>query len=393
MAGQQIREREPAPSLGRLVFLDVLRVAIIAMVIAHHAAQAYGPTGGTWPLTDRSTSDWFRPFYTVNAAVGLGLLFLVAGYFVPRSYDRKGPGRFLRDRWMRIGVPLAFFALVVHVPVFYLIESQPPLGEFVRSLYAGGWFGVYLHLWFLGHLLLYSAVYVAWRRVSDRVDRVPRRWRPPGHPAILVFAVGLAAVTWVVRWWYSVDEWVPLFGVLAAEVAKLPQYVSLFVLGIAAYRGDWFRRIPTMVGAIWLAVGLLATLVMVAVQAFGRWDDVLATGGVDARSLLRSTLEAFICAGLSVGLVVLFRQVFHKPSRLLAALATASYAAYILHLWIVIGLQVAIEGLELPAFVKFGVVTVLGIVLAFGIGHLSGKVPGVRLLLGTGSPKVGKAMR
>ena len=29
----------------RLVFIDALRVAVIAFVIIHHAAQAYGPTG------------------------------------------------------------------------------------------------------------------------------------------------------------------------------------------------------------------------------------------------------------------------------------------------------------------------------------------------------------
>ncbi|HEX6760180.1 MAG TPA: hypothetical protein VF086_17500 [Propionibacteriaceae bacterium] len=42
----------PTDSQERLVFGDVLRVAVIVMVIAHHAAQAYGPTGGTWPVTD-----------------------------------------------------------------------------------------------------------------------------------------------------------------------------------------------------------------------------------------------------------------------------------------------------------------------------------------------------
>src|SRR5512133_4101285 len=48
-------------SQPRMVFVDVLRVAVIVMVIVHHAAQAYGPTGGTWPVTDPRPSDWFRP--------------------------------------------------------------------------------------------------------------------------------------------------------------------------------------------------------------------------------------------------------------------------------------------------------------------------------------------
>jgi glucans biosynthesis protein C len=54
---------QPAPTVGpldsqpRMVFVDVLRVAVIVMVIVHHTAQAYGPTRGTWPVTDPRPSD------------------------------------------------------------------------------------------------------------------------------------------------------------------------------------------------------------------------------------------------------------------------------------------------------------------------------------------------
>ena len=62
----------------RLVFADALRVSAIAFVIVHHAAQAYGPTGGFWPVHDHAQSGWFSPFYTANAAFGMGLMFLLA---------------------------------------------------------------------------------------------------------------------------------------------------------------------------------------------------------------------------------------------------------------------------------------------------------------------------
>ena len=89
-----------------MIFIDVLRVAAVAFVIIHHAAQAYGPTAGFWPVHDRAQSGWFAPFYTANAAFGMGLLFLVAGYFTAASYERKGLRRFVSERWARIGVPL-----------------------------------------------------------------------------------------------------------------------------------------------------------------------------------------------------------------------------------------------------------------------------------------------
>ncbi|HEY7565440.1 MAG TPA: acyltransferase family protein [Acidimicrobiia bacterium] len=365
-----------------MIFLDVVRVAVIVMVIVHHAAQAYGPTGGTWPISDPAQSEWFRPFYSVNAAVGLGLLFLLAGYFVPRSYDRKGSGRFLKERWARIGWPLIFFALLVHVPLVYLYQGRPPLTEFLRSSYADGWQTVYLHLWFLGHLLVYSAIYVGWRRLTDRPGRRPRMYAPPGHSAILGFVVALALVSWLVREWYPIDEWVPLFYVLAAEPAHLPQYASLFVLGAMAYRGDWFRKLPTRLGMIWLGIGLAAAAAVYGAEAVGLWGNVVEEL---PRYLwpLGATLEALICVGLSIGLIVAARELFHQPRRLITAMSSASYAAYILHIFVVVGLQAAILGLDLPAFAKFGLAALAGVVLSFGVGYLSSKTPGLRVVLGT----------
>src|SRR5579862_6794145 len=123
----------------RLVFIDALRVSAIVFVIIHHAAQAYGPTGGFWPVHDRSQNDWFTPFYTANAAFGMGLMFLIAGYFVPPSYARKGARGFLGGRWRRLGVPLAVLVLLVHLPAVYLVGGRPPPIEFIRGLYERGW--------------------------------------------------------------------------------------------------------------------------------------------------------------------------------------------------------------------------------------------------------------
>jgi glucan biosynthesis protein C len=38
--------------------------------------------------------------------------------------------------------------------------------------------------------------------------------------------------------------------VLAIEPAHLPQYLILFALGVAAYRGEWLGRMPAHLGAI-----------------------------------------------------------------------------------------------------------------------------------------------
>jgi fucose 4-O-acetylase-like acetyltransferase len=342
-----------------MVFVDALRVMVIVIVIAHHAAQPYGPTGGAWPVTDPGNIAWLGPFFMVNAAFGMGLLFLLAGYFVPGSYDRKGPRRFLRDRWTRIGVPLVAFASLVHVPVAYFTAPGASTPDaLLRSLYRGGWQNVYGHLW------------------------------------LSAFVAGLALLTWVVRGWYAIDEWVPLLFVVAAEPAHLPQYAGLFLLGAVAYRGDWLSRLPTKLGTIWLSIGLAASIGIFAARLLfpDRWADAIAVGGFNGPSLLYSTWEALVCVGLCVGLTVLAREVFRRANPLLAAMSAASYAAYIVHLLLVVSLQFAVVGLDLPPLVKFGLVTAFGVLLSFGVGHLSQWIPGARVVLGT-SPGASRSLR
>ncbi len=369
----------------RLIFIDALRVAVIVFVIVHHAAQAYGPTGGFWPVHDRAQSDWFSPFYTANAAFGMGLMFLLAGYFVPPSYDRKGARRFIKGRWLRIGIPLASLVLLLHLPVVYLLAGMPAPLQFLEGLYERGWQPIYLHLWFVAHLLLYCLAYTAFRQISGLFEVAPRQVRLASHAAISSFIVALALITWLVRIWYPVDRWVPFLWIMPAEPAHLPQYIAFFTAGAVAYRGDWFRRMPTADGLVWLAVGVMASGGIYIAYAVGWWK--MAPGGPGLESLMRSSWETVIAVGLSIGLIVAFRELFDRSNGLLERMASASFGAYILHPVIVVALQVAMTNVSLVAFAKFTIVSLLGTVAAFAIAHVAGRVPGIRAVLGANSSR------
>ena len=113
----------------RLYFVQWLRVFLISLVVAHHAGQAYGPTGGKWPVHDAAQAPWLVPFFALNAAYFMGFFFLIAGYFTAGSYDRKGGSAFVRDRVIRLGIPLLFFVFVVFGPVMYFINSALQIGS------------------------------------------------------------------------------------------------------------------------------------------------------------------------------------------------------------------------------------------------------------------------
>jgi hypothetical protein len=169
---------------------------------------------------------------------------------------------------------------------------------------------------------------------------------------------------------------------MPAEPAHLPQYIALFAAGILAHRGDWLRRMPTSTGMIWLLVGLTASSGVYLAYALGPWRELMATGGLGLPSLVRSSWETLIAVGLSIGLIIAFRELFSRSNRLLDAMAAASFGAYILHPAIVIALQAAIAAITMVAFAKFAVVSVLGTVIAFAGAHLAEKLPSISAMLG-----------
>jgi hypothetical protein len=334
---------------SRLDFLDTLKVGLTILVIAHHAGQPYGPTGGAWPIFNPERAGILGPFFSVNAAFFMGLFFLISAYFVPASFDRKGASRFLKDRALRLGVPLVVVGVTIGALDQHTFEPA--------------------HMWFVAHLLVYTGLYAAWRGL-----RLPGiSLAPPGHREILGYALALSGVTTIVRLaGFPMDRWVTIFGVLPIEVAHLPQYASLFVVGLIAARSGWMTRLPTRIGMLWLTVGL--------VLAALRYAWFLVTGG-GPNSVLWSTWESFLCVGLCVGLPVLFREREHLFDRL-KPLSPAAYGAYVIHVVpVLVGLQFALVNVDLDPFIKFALVTLLGVPLSFALAAGLRRLPGVRAVL------------
>lgn len=97
----------------RLHYLDNLKVALTGLLIAHHVGQAYGPTGGAWPIQEAARAAILGPFFTVNRSFLMSLFFLISGFFVARSFDAKGGWPFVRGRLLRLGLPLLSWGLVM----------------------------------------------------------------------------------------------------------------------------------------------------------------------------------------------------------------------------------------------------------------------------------------
>jgi fucose 4-O-acetylase-like acetyltransferase len=100
------------------------------LVIFHHAALAFGGSG-SWAIKDPAVDDispiFLVFFNAVNQTYFMSAFFLLAGYFTPRSFDTKGYQQFLKDRVIRLGIPIAIYTTIIvaineYIEVFHTID-------------------------------------------------------------------------------------------------------------------------------------------------------------------------------------------------------------------------------------------------------------------------------
>lgn len=334
--------------------LDNLKILLTFLVVAHHAAQAYGPTGGSWPIGQPERAEALGPLITLNSMFFMGLFFFVSGYFTTASMVRKGLRTFAVDRLLRFGLPA-----LAWLPI--------------SRLNNGSWGWDLAHLWFVVDLLglnLLFAAWCIWRPASKTGRANPPIGSPPNDAIILGFVCLLGSVTAFVRIAYPVDRWVKFLGVFPMEPAHWPQYLSLFVLGFWAWRTRWFERLPASQGRRWLCLAVVVSALYIVYRLMpGRTTDWFSTGGLHWQTWSYATLEALICVALSIGLLWLFRDFFNRSNRWLRTLAADTYAIYWIHIIPVVGVQLGLVGAPLGPLAKFVITTFAGFSISWTIAH------------------------
>jgi len=350
---------------SRIYFLDNLKVFLIALVVFHHAAQPYGP-GGAWPIASETNTILdiavLGIFMAVNMSFFMGLFFMISAYFVPSSLERKGAAKFMKDRLVKLGIPIVIFVFGVFPAWGYLLTGQPMIG-----------LG---HLWFLELLLIFSAAYAAYWLLKKPHLKTKRAF--PGSKAIVAFAVAMALVSFVVRIWAPVNLWLPLS---LLEPFHITQYVMMFAAGIVAYREGWIDAIPKDTAKLWSRVAVLMVILLLFVGAVT--GDSEFSGGLTLASLLGSFWDAFLCVSVCIALLAFFKNRFSSQSPLTKALADNAFTVYLIHIPVVVFLQYLLVGVPVESLIKFVIVGALGVILSFAASHyMVRQLPYAKYVLG-----------
>jgi len=221
---EQTSTKPPA----RLFHLDNLRVYLTILVILQHTAIAYGGAGD-WAIVDPAVdeiSPIFLTFFTaVNQSYFMSVFFLLAGYFTPRSLDKKGTASFITDRLIRLGIPLLIFTTIILnineyiYQVFYLNETFSLIWTYAPA-----------HLWFLQALLIFTVIYVIYRVIADRnpTQKLFQYYqdRFPPNTALVLSIIILTILTFLMRLRFPVGDWT-----LRLQLANFVHYLFSFYVG------------------------------------------------------------------------------------------------------------------------------------------------------------------
>jgi peptidoglycan/LPS O-acetylase OafA/YrhL len=363
--GSEVKAVLKTAPTSRIYFVDNLKILLTVLVVLHHAAQPYGPGGGWWIASDPyNILDYvvLGVFMAVNASFFMGLFFMISAYFVPASLERKGAAKFMKDRLVKLGVPILIFVVGVFPVMGYLLNGEPSIG-----------LG---HLWFLGMLLIFSAAYAAYWLVKKSSSKVKRAF--PGNAAIAAFAVVMALISFVVAIWSPENNWAPLS---LFEPYHLTQYAMLFAAGIVAYREGWIDAIPKATAKLWSRVAILMVVLLLVVGAVTYSSEF--SGGLRLESLLGTTWEAFMCVSMCIALLSLFKNKFNSQGPLAKALASNSFTVYLIHIPVIVFLQYLLIGVSIDSLAKFAIVGAIGVLLSFAISHyVVRRLPYAKYILG-----------
>ena len=358
-----------APAPARQAWIDNLRVLIICGVVGAHVSLIYAIDVG-WYYEERTASAvaeaLLAGLFAPGLLFGMGLLFFIAGLFTTRGLVRKGARRFASERLWRLGVPTAAYLFIVNPAMTYLgdraMGERERLGDYLRHTYRHDIdFGV---AWFIAALLVFSLGWSWWRS-----------WRPaPGdvmplrRGQLIGAAACIAVASFAVRLVWPFLETEHLLGL---NVWEYPQMATLFVLGALAEERGWLvdglsPELRRFCGRA--AVFGVVAVVVVAVGITIADDPDAFIGGLRVQATVIPIVEATVAVSLCLWAFDVARRRWNRTNAIVRAAGSASFAAYLLHAPITIALGAALRNVSAPAEVKFVVVFVLTVSLAFTVG-------------------------
>lgn len=301
----------------RLDDLDAIRSGTMLLGVFWHAGIFLIVIGeaGSWPTSNGLTKG-VLDVLVHGVHVRMPVFFVLAGFFSALVLQRSGEAGFVRQRAVRIGVPL-LVATVTVVPLTRLalrVARDRPVAA--GDIFGGG-LGI---VWFLWYLLLFYAVTLALlhlpvERLRDTAGRAMERL--VASPArVLVLAVPTTAALFALDQRAAALTWVP-------DPVALAFYAPFYAFGWLLFGRRHLlaamRRGPVRHAVATVALAGAYVICSRRAGASEAWETAAAP--VEALFAWTAVFAAF----------AVFWRIFDRPRPRIRYLADSAYWVYLAH--------------------------------------------------------------
>jgi glucans biosynthesis protein C len=341
----------------RLHHLDALRALTMLLILPFHALVVVGLNGGTNDPEDAVL--WAIHVFR------LPLFFLVAGFFAALVMDARGTRAFLRNRAVRIGIPL-FVGIVAVVPwITWEIQALADLPHREDAQGLAAFADPHpAFLWFLWYLtLIYAGALVA-RRALMSMPRLQKAFLGLGGSLLRHWAAPLllAAPTALFLYWQPI--WIP--AAPAESITPQPDLLGYYAIFFAA--GWLLLAAPGLREEIerrhkrYLIFAGLAAPPALALYLLQSEPSVGERSSVHVLALLLFSVATW---SLILGLLGLARRFGSKPNPRLRYWTDASYWIYLSHFPVMAAIALVLAGLAMPEVLRVVLLVVLTLAVIY----------------------------
>lgn len=313
--------------------IDALRALAFALVIGYHVAMYY-VAGWDWHLKSPHAAAWLQvPMRALNLW-RMDLVFLVSGVAVSLLWRGGSRWQLLRQRSLRLLLPLAFGMAVVvpYQPYAQAVANgsiAPGFGAFLLRYFSGGpWpagafdgahVGVtWNHLWYLPYLWLYTLLFVLALPLLESAPGRRLRCAFTGLRGWRVLLPALPLMAWSLLLWPHFPVTHDLVGDAWMHAASGTLFLYGWWMGTDA--GFWaeLQRLRRRL--------LAAALVLLALYFAGRGLQPQGT----ARLALRLLADAYLWTAITA-ILGWAHHALNRPWPWLAWANESVYPWYVLH--------------------------------------------------------------
>lgn len=378
-----ITENQNSDFSNKLIYIDNIKVLLTILVVLHHTVIAYSSSQGWYynePTSIIPARIFMTMFVSINQSFFMGYFFLLAAYFTDSSYSRKGRSRFIKDRLVRLGIPVAFNSFVLSPFISYLVYyfTKKDINYFEYLSNYDTWIDLGV-TWFIAALLLFTLLYVIVKNIFNISFSKPLA--TPNSRKIVLFALALGLISFLVRIAFPVG-WV--LQPIGFQLGHFSQYIGLFIVGLLAAKNNWFEQLSDKTGRQLKRSALLCLLffpVFYIIKVKLNTPTSWFSGGLHWQTLLYAVWEQWIGISILTALLIKGKTNWKTSSKLLTNASRSSFAVYIFHPLVIVVFTLAVKNWTVDSAIKLLVVAPLIVISSFILGLLIVLIPGVKKII------------